>query len=97
VTDPLKVSCPACGAKAGEACELATGLPRTVPHQERLLTEEELKEEITHRLRAELKAIAEWGCVTTVLRTQTEKDAVVIREIRRQVIEALLLESATRN
>jgi hypothetical protein len=47
-------------------------------------------------LRAELKAIAEWNRSTT-LRTKTEKDAVISREIRRRVIHALLMEIAARN
>jgi hypothetical protein len=33
----LAVRCPICGAKAGEKCELSTGLPRTEPHRDRRL------------------------------------------------------------
>jgi|SRR5579872_1405265 len=38
--DPKKIMsipCPTCGAKAGEKCELSTGLPRTEPHRDRRL------------------------------------------------------------
>jgi len=38
---------------------------------------------MSEKLRAELRAITEWSRETQLLRTQTEKDAVVIREIRR--------------
>jgi hypothetical protein len=31
----LAIRCPTCGAKPGEKCELATGQPRTEPHQDR--------------------------------------------------------------
>ncbi|MFY9741189.1 MAG: hypothetical protein WA252_18690 [Candidatus Sulfotelmatobacter sp.] len=33
----LAIRCPTCGAKAGEKCELSTGLPRTEPHRDRRL------------------------------------------------------------
>jgi len=33
----LSVRCPTCGARAGEKCELSTGLPRTDPHRDRRL------------------------------------------------------------
>jgi len=33
----LAVRCPTCGAKAGEKCELSTGLPRSEPHRDRRL------------------------------------------------------------
>ena len=91
MTDPLKVRCPTCGARVGESCELATGQLRAYAHRERLLTEEELKEQI-HRLRVELKTIAEWDRSARLLRTQTETDALVLRAIRRHEIESLLLE-----
>lgn len=38
------------------------------------------------KLRAELKAINDWSRESHPLRTQTEKDAVVIRELRRREI-----------
>jgi len=37
----LTVSCPACGAKPGEKCELSTGLPRTDPYRDRRLAASE--------------------------------------------------------
>jgi hypothetical protein len=33
----LAVRCTTCGAKAGEKCELSTGLPRTNAHRDRKL------------------------------------------------------------
>ncbi len=44
------------------------------------------------KLRAELKAITEWGRQSPTLRTQTEKEAVVIRELRRREITRRLTE-----
>ena len=38
---------------------------------------------MSEKLRAELRAITEWSRETQLLRNQTEKDAVVIREKRR--------------
>jgi hypothetical protein len=32
-----ELSCPTCGARRGEACELSTGMRRTNPHRDRLL------------------------------------------------------------
>ena len=49
------------------------------------------------RLRAELIAIAAWENSSEEMQTQTEKDAAIAREIRRQMIKALLVEIATRN
>jgi hypothetical protein len=43
--------CPTCGAKPGEKCELATGLPRTDPHRDRRLT---IKKSKPHILRSDL-------------------------------------------
>ncbi len=37
----LSVSCPTCGAKRGEKCELSTGLPRTEPHRDRRIASKE--------------------------------------------------------
>jgi hypothetical protein len=33
----IALTCPTCGAKPGEKCELATGQPRTNPHRDRRL------------------------------------------------------------
>ena len=49
------------------------------------------------KLRAELKAITEWSRESQILRTQTEKDAVVIRELRRREITRQLTEIAAMN
>jgi hypothetical protein len=49
------------------------------------------------KLRAELKAIAEWSRQSQILRTQTEKDAVVIREMRRREITRELTKIVTTN
>jgi hypothetical protein len=49
------------------------------------------------KLRTELKAITEWNRQTQLLRTQTEKEAVVIRELRRREITRLLTEIAEMN
>ena len=49
------------------------------------------------RLRAELKAITEWSRRSQILRTQTERDAVVIREIRRREITRQLTEIVATN
>jgi hypothetical protein len=38
------------------------------------------------KLRAELKAITEWSRQSQLFRTQTEEEAVTIREIRRREI-----------
>jgi hypothetical protein len=38
------VSCPTCGAKSGEKCELAGGQPRINPHRERRLVTAEFGE-----------------------------------------------------
>ena len=49
------------------------------------------------KLRAELRAITEWSRETQLLRTQMEKDAVVIREIRRREITQKLKAIAATN
>ena len=49
------------------------------------------------KLRAELKAITEWSRQTQILRTQTEREAVVIREIRRREITRQLTEIVAQN
>jgi len=49
------------------------------------------------RLRDELIAIEAWEAFSEDARTQTEKDAAFAREVRRQMIKALLVEIATRN
>lgn len=49
------------------------------------------------KLRAELRAITEWSCQTQVFRTQTEKEAVIIREMRRREITRQLTEIAAMN
>jgi hypothetical protein len=49
------------------------------------------------RLRAELKAITEWCRHTQIFRTQTEKEAVIIREMRRREITRQLIEIVTKN
>jgi hypothetical protein len=49
------------------------------------------------KLRAELKAITEWGRQSQILRTQTEREAVVIREVRRREITRKLTEIAAMN
>jgi len=48
-------------------------------------------------LRAELKAITEWSRQSQILRTQTEREAVVIREIRRREITRRLTEMVKTN
>jgi hypothetical protein len=48
-------------------------------------------------LRAELKAIREWNRDTQLLPTQTERDAVIIRQMRRCEIMQKLAEIAARN
>jgi hypothetical protein len=48
-------------------------------------------------LRAELKAITEWSRQSQVFRTLTEKEAVVIREMRRREITRQLTEIAAMN
>jgi hypothetical protein len=48
-------------------------------------------------LRAELLAIAEWSRLTVLLRTQTEIDAVAIREMRRRELVRRLREIAATN
>jgi hypothetical protein len=49
------------------------------------------------KLRAELKAITDWGRQTQLLKTQTEIEAAVIREVRRREITRELLEIACKN
>ena len=49
------------------------------------------------KLRAELKAITEWSRESQVFRTQTEKDAIVIREMRRREITRRLTEIVKTN
>jgi hypothetical protein len=49
------------------------------------------------KLRAELKAITEWSRQSQILRTQTEREAVVIREIRRREITRQLTEIVAMN
>jgi hypothetical protein len=49
------------------------------------------------KLRAELKSITEWNGQSQILRTQTEKEAMVIREIRRREITRQLTEIVTTN
>jgi len=49
------------------------------------------------RLRAELKAITEWSRPSQLFRTQTEKEAVVIREMRRREITRQLTGIAAMN
>ena len=49
------------------------------------------------KLRAELKAITEWDRQSQILRTQTERDAIVIRELRRREITRQLTEIVTTN
>jgi len=49
------------------------------------------------KLRAELRAIMDWSRQPQILRTQTERDAVVIREIRRREITRKLTEIAATN
>lgn len=49
------------------------------------------------KLRAELRAITEWSRQSQILRTQTERDAVVIREIRRRDITRQLTEIVAKN
>ena len=49
------------------------------------------------KLRAELKAITEWSRQTQLFRTQTEKEAVVIREIRRREIARQLTDIVAMN
>ncbi len=49
------------------------------------------------RLRAELKATTEWKRHTRIFRTQTEKDAIVIRDMRHREIIQWLKEIASRN
>jgi hypothetical protein len=49
------------------------------------------------KLRAELRAITEWSRQTQLFRTQTEKEAVVIREIRRREITRQLNEIVANN
>ena len=49
------------------------------------------------KLRAELKAISVGSRQSQLLRTQTEKDAVVIREIRRREITQKLKAIAATN
>jgi hypothetical protein len=49
------------------------------------------------KLRAELRAIAEWSRPSQIFRTQTEKEAVVIREIRRREIARQLANIVAKN
>jgi len=49
------------------------------------------------KLRAELKAITEWSRQSQLFRTQTEKEAIVIREMRRREITRLLTEIVAMN
>ena len=49
------------------------------------------------KLRAELRAITEWSRQTQILRTQTEKEAIVIREMRRREITRRLTEIVATN
>jgi hypothetical protein len=49
------------------------------------------------KLRAELKAITEWSRQTQLFRTQTEKEAVLFREMRRREITRKLTEIAAMN
>lgn len=49
------------------------------------------------KLRAELKAITDWSRQSQILRTQTEKEAVIIREMRRREITRQLSEIAALN
>ena len=49
------------------------------------------------KLRAELRAITEGSRQTQILRTQTEKEAIVIREMRRREIARQLTEIAAMN
>ena len=49
------------------------------------------------KLRAELRAITEWSRQSQMLRTQTERDAVVIREIRRRDITRQLTKIVATN
>ena len=49
------------------------------------------------KLRAELKAINEWSRPSQAFRTQTEKEAIVIREMQRREITRQLTEIAATN
>jgi hypothetical protein len=49
------------------------------------------------KLRAELRAITEWSRQTQLLRTQTEREAIVIREMRRREITRQLTEIVATN
>jgi len=40
----LAVRCPTCGARVGQKCELATGLPRMNPHFDRRVIAKDLAE-----------------------------------------------------
>ena len=92
----LLTPCPVCAAEPGERCELATGQPRANIHWERLLIAED-PEMMFAVLRAELKAIVEWDRETRVLRSQTEIDAVMIRQKRRGEIARQLAEIVSTN
>jgi hypothetical protein len=49
------------------------------------------------KLRAELRAITEWSRQTQLLRTQTEREAIVIRALRRREITRQLTEIVATN
>ena len=49
------------------------------------------------KLRAELRAITEWSRQTQLLRTKTERAAIVIREMRRREIARQLTEIVANN
>ena len=49
------------------------------------------------KLRAELKAIDEWNRRTQIFKTQTEKEAIVIRAMRRREITRRLTEIVATN
>jgi hypothetical protein len=49
------------------------------------------------RLRAELKAINEWSRQSQIFRTETEQEAVLIRDIRRREITRRLTEIVATN